>query len=351
MEAALANASRILPIVLTAHGASAGNNMYWPEVYTNQPITDASLSNPYTDTPAPKTFGNVTPLDPQLFLSINEYAKEFLSGERSGKYTPLEVAQWLEDYAAEGAKQLEAAAGRSTGKKKAEYLRMATDVTIQVGLGRFFGAKLRAGVLYAVFYQTGDRSALEEALKSYRLARAHWAGLAETARTVYVADISVGEHKWLRGHWQDRIPALDEDVNNMAKKLAEYGESPLPNNRTKLAVQEALGRSKRSIATIHHQKPDGFAKGSPLTLDFAFEKTPKSAVLFYRHISQAERYENTGLLMNGSKGQAVIPAEYTNSHYSIEYYLEVRNAADDAWLFPGFNSDLASQPYFSIQKA
>jgi hypothetical protein len=112
-EAALANVSRILPIILTAHGASAGNNMYWPEVYTNQPITDATLSNPYTDTPAPKTFGNVTPLDPQLFLSINDFAKEYLSGERSGKYNPLEVAQWLEDYANEGARQLENAKGKN----------------------------------------------------------------------------------------------------------------------------------------------------------------------------------------------------------------------------------------------
>jgi hypothetical protein len=29
-ETALANSSRILPIITTAHGASAGNNNYWP---------------------------------------------------------------------------------------------------------------------------------------------------------------------------------------------------------------------------------------------------------------------------------------------------------------------------------
>ena len=34
VEARSANASRILPIVTTAHGPSAGNNTYWPEVYT-----------------------------------------------------------------------------------------------------------------------------------------------------------------------------------------------------------------------------------------------------------------------------------------------------------------------------
>ena len=34
IESALANASRILPIVTTAHLPSAANNNYWPEIYT-----------------------------------------------------------------------------------------------------------------------------------------------------------------------------------------------------------------------------------------------------------------------------------------------------------------------------
>ncbi len=44
---ALASASRILPLVTTAHCPSAANNIYWPEMYTNMPIggrePDASL--------------------------------------------------------------------------------------------------------------------------------------------------------------------------------------------------------------------------------------------------------------------------------------------------------------------
>ncbi|MGI8635765.1 MAG: hypothetical protein ACR2KZ_10220, partial [Segetibacter sp.] len=91
VELALANATRILPIVLTAHGTSAGNNTYWPEIYTNHPIADANIKHPYSDSPAPKMFGNVSPLDPQLFLRINDFAAELLKGERSGKYTPIET--------------------------------------------------------------------------------------------------------------------------------------------------------------------------------------------------------------------------------------------------------------------
>ncbi|MDQ3701648.1 MAG: hypothetical protein M3442_12130, partial [Chloroflexota bacterium] len=39
-EAALSSASRILPLVTTAHHPSAANNNYWPEIYTNMPIVE-----------------------------------------------------------------------------------------------------------------------------------------------------------------------------------------------------------------------------------------------------------------------------------------------------------------------
>ena len=47
-------------------------------------------SGPYTDTPAPRVFGDVSPLDPQLFSRINDFADELLEGERNGKYSPIE---------------------------------------------------------------------------------------------------------------------------------------------------------------------------------------------------------------------------------------------------------------------
>ena len=87
VEPALAAASRILPIVTAAHLPSAANNNYWPEIYTNQSLVEPSKTE-YTDTPSPKTFGNTSPLDPQLFSRINDFADELLRGERSGKYSP-----------------------------------------------------------------------------------------------------------------------------------------------------------------------------------------------------------------------------------------------------------------------
>ncbi len=118
VEAALANAFTILPIVLTAHGVSAANNLYWPEIYTNLSIPDPNNKNPYFDTPSPKVFGNVSPMDPQLFMRINDFADELLKGKRSGKYSPIEYAQWIEDFAEAADKHLAIAKAKSKGKQK-----------------------------------------------------------------------------------------------------------------------------------------------------------------------------------------------------------------------------------------
>jgi hypothetical protein len=351
VELALANASRILPIVLTTHGVSAANNLYWPEMYTNFSIPDPNNKNPYFDTPSPKVFGNVSPMDPQLFLRINDFAEELLKGERSGKYTPIEYAQWIEDYADAAAKYLEQAETISRGKQRPEYRRMAIDVVIVIGVGRFFGAKFRSGVLYAVFEQTGDRTALELSIKKYQEAREHWAALANHARDVYKSDITVGEEAIQRGHWLDRLPAIDQDIELMAKKLEQThvsNKAQLENVR--LAIQEALGRPVRPSAMCHHTQQERFKAGEPLDIELLVEKGIGSARLFYRRVNHAERYKALEMQLIGRSYRATIPADYTNSEYPLQYYFELREKPEKAWLYPGFRADLTNQPYFVVHK-
>ena len=352
VELALANASRILPIVLTAHGVSAANNLYWPEMYTNFSIADPNNKNPYFDTPSPKVFGNVSPMDPQLFLRINDFAEELLKGERSGKYTPIEYAQWIEDYAAAAAKHLAQAETRVEGKSRPEFRRMTVDVAMQVGLGRFFGAKFRAGVLYAIFAQSGDRTALELSIKMYQKARSHWIDLANYARDVYKPDITIGELNVIRGHWLDRLPALDEDINLMIKKLEQTQRSTVAQqDNVRSAIQEAMRRPVRFSTVCHHIQPERFKAGEPLAIELSIEKAIGLARLYYRHINHAERYVTVEMQLLGKSYRTTIPAEYTNSQYPLQYYFELKEGPQKAWLFPGFTAELTNQPYFVVRKA
>jgi hypothetical protein len=350
-ELALANASRILPIVLTVHGVSAANNLYWPELYTNQSIIDPDGKPSIFDTPSPKVFGNVSPMDPQLFLRINDFAEELLKGERSGKYTPVEYAQWIEDYAEAAAKHLAEAESLTEDKSGPAFQRMAFDVAIQVGLGRFFGAKFRAGVLYAIFDQSGDRTALELSIKKYQIARSHWANFANRVQTLYASDISVGEEPYQRGHWLDRLPAIDADIDLMAKKLERTRSSTVaqPDN-VRSAIQEALGRPVRPTANCRHIRPEQFKGGEALEIELSVEKAIGSVRMYYRHVNQAERFRSVEMQPAGRSYRATIPAGYTDSEYPLQYYFELKDGPEKAWMYPGFTADLANQPYFVVRK-
>jgi hypothetical protein len=330
--ASLSSASRILPIITTAHLPSAANNTFWPEMYTNQPIVDPARKNPYTDTPSPKVFGNTSPLDPQLFLTVNAFADELLNRERSGKYSPIEVAQWLEDLA-------HTALTQNNSKDR----RVATDVMLQGMTGQFFGAKLRAGVLYRIYERTGDRSALEKAIQAYRAARGMWSTAAVAAKAIYVPDLTVGEHPWLRGNWGDRLEAIDGDIADMAKRLesAKPGEQS-PEVRS--AIDAALGKPQRPSIQCRHTPPANFHPSRPVNV--TIETSAASVRLWYRRVTQAERWQSLDMRDN----RATIPAAYTDSPYPLQYYFELRIARDQADLYPGLGPNLTNQPYFVIRQ-
>jgi hypothetical protein len=347
LEAALASATRILPIVTTAHMPSAANVNYEPEFYTNQSVLDPTKSHPYDDTPSPKVFANVSPLDPQLFSRMSDYAAELLKGERSGKYSPIEVGQWLEDLATIAAAEL-AQAGSSGSP---DFRRAAVDVRIQIGLGRFFAAKFRSGTLYAIYEQSGDRAALEEALKAYRRAREIWAQFAAEAKDTYFSDITIGPKPFMRGHWLDRLPAIDADIADMAKRLESASHSADQAARIGAAIQEALGRPQRASPASSHTPAERFVPGKRLRIALSIGRSaePISALLYYRHVNQAERYQTIEMQSQGLEFRAEIPGSYASASFPLQYYFELRQTSGKVWLYPGFAPDLANQPYFVVR--
>ena len=350
-EVALANASRILPMVTTAHAPSAGNNTYWPEMYINQSIIDARLGHNYGDTPAPKIFGNVSSLDPQLFLRINDYVDELTKGQRSGKYTPVEVAQWIEDWANVAARNLAEFERKANDKRTANYLRLVVDLKVQIGLGRFFGAKFRSGVLYGLFEKSGDPGTLAEAIKAYRKARDAWTEVANVTHGIYAADVTVGELPQLRGHWADRLAAIDQDIAAMEEKAAPANEKATSKPYPKALVQEALGRPGRTLAAAHHVPAPTFRAGQPIEIELSLEQPAPDVQLYYRHVNQGERFQTVSMEKKGKQFQALVPAAYTDSPYPIQYYFEIRPASQNASLYPGLGHSLTQQPYFIVRRA
>jgi hypothetical protein len=355
VEAALANASRVLPLFTTAHGLSGANNTYWPEMYTNMPIVDAARTHPYTDTPSPRRFGTVSPFDPELFARVDDFAEELLKQNPSGKYSPVDVAQWLEDFAQTAIKRL-AQAGSELGGGGPEFRRVAVDVAIQSGLGRFFAGKLRSGVLWALYERSGDRSALEEALKAYRAARSAWAELAGKARGVYAPDIPFGYVKNMRGHWLDRLPDIDGDIADMEKRLERAtangaGEGGADGERVRQAIRAVLGPPQPAPFVCRHKPPARFRPGQKLELELLMEngKRPVTVRLHYRHVNQSENHKILQMEEAGNRYRAAIPSEYTASPYPLQYFFTL-HAGPSARLYPGLEPNLSNRPYFVVRQ-
>lgn len=341
IDTALAAASRILPLVTTISSVSAACDLYWPEMDGSMPMArEAEPASLFFDTPSPKTFQNVTPLDPQLFSSCRDCAGE-LVGERSGRYSPLEAAQWLDGFAGE----TEAALKTAGVPKSVDHARLVVDAEIQALLGRFYAAKLQAGVLYAMFETTNDRGTLETAIRFYRSARGHWAKIVGRAHGVYADSLSISDRFTERGQWADRLKDIDADIAALEAKSATAAADTNPHFSAAVAAMTGV----RDPLPVQHTPPAGFTRGQAVPMVAAVREGLTKATLWYRHVNAAERWVAVDMTSAADGWHAEIPAAYTDSPFPLQYYFEFRAAPHRAWLYPGFDDKLLNQPYGVIR--
>lgn len=363
VETALATASRILPLLTSAHLPSASNHSFWPELYTNMPIVIGSEPSPYSDTPEPRCFGTVSPLDPQVFSTVEEYVKDLLAGNANPKYSPVEVAQWMEDFAAASNSALVDARMKTPARTSPAFRRIEADVLIQAGLGVFFAAKLRSAVLCEIYQRTDSTRACALALGQYQRAYQGWAGMAKGAGAVYRQDIAYGRVPMRRGHWSDRIPAINKDLLAVASKLEAARKKPIgaptinaSSGLSEMAVSQAIdaavGRPMRPEMKCEHTPAADFEPGASLALTLHLPRAGDvaSVLLHYRHVNQGERWVQAGMAASANDFAGAIPAEYTQSPYPLQYYFELRDKGGAAWIYPAFNATLSNQPYYAVSR-
>jgi hypothetical protein len=345
-EEALAAASRILPLVSTAHGVSAANSVYWPEMYENLGIAHGGSPNPFyiSDSRPPHTFGAAASLDPEAFTTIVEFVDEVLTETPSGRLTTFDVARMLDALATHAEEQADALAGSFTELRSAEVDRWLVDIRAQVGLGRFFADKLRAGVGYEFHQRTGVRDHLRYAVDRLSEASAHWREIV-AATSGYELDLAFGKDSHLRGHWADRQESIDRDLTELQ---AEYAAAPRT-EQTSISLDELDAQSLVPPPAVTHIPPSRFTPGDELVI----EATAPAGVrleLRYRSANQAESYRSTPFTSNGDRQRAVIPGPQTDSPFDLLYYLIARDPAGHTWHLPTHGPNLANQPYYVVPR-
>ncbi|SFL22559.1 hypothetical protein SAMN03159341_104112 [Paenibacillus sp. 1_12] len=354
-EHALAHSSRILPLITVAHLPSAANVIYWPEMYTNLPIVATGASSYYDfDTPKPGTFGAASPLDTALFYRVDEFADDITQGFRKGKYSPLETAGRLEQFTNTAEMHLSQAIRMSQNPLAPSFRRFAIDVAMLIDLGRFFADKFRASLAYALYERTHDRTQLEQALELTRSATHTWRHLVTISKDIYNSDIAFGFTPHVRGHWSDRLQAMEDDLAIMESKASAVRKSAVStevSEKMNLSSKFLQDKEESDRVAVSHQSPDKLHKGEALNLQLAGSDAPAGFKinLHYRHANQGEHYVIVEMDRHADGSfSAIVPATYTDSPYDLIYFFEIHDREGDVWMHPGLNVELSNQPYYLV---
>jgi hypothetical protein len=342
VESALSSLSRILPLVTVVHGVGGSNNGYWPEVYLNLPISSRLHSQHYAgDTDAPANWGGVSPFDPTTFYGIDEYVAALAGRNLSAKYTPLEVAAWIEQLVADGERALDHAR-QVADQADAQVQRTMIDAEVLVRLGRYFAGKFRAAVDYSLYRATEDVGSLKSALNHYRVARDAYEEIVVVVDGVYQRDLRFGIEASEHGHWADRVPDIDADLAALDEELRAAAGTDAA-----AALLPAPNRPESS--GVDHSVPESFERGDPVVLSLAVAaQEVAGATLHYRHVDQSESWQQVPMDLSGQTLSGTIPGDYTASTYPLMYFFSVRHRDGGQALHPGLAQDLSNQPYFVL---
>src|ERR1039458_7659327 len=299
----------------------------------------------YTDSPAPHNVSAISPLDPQLFTTIDQHAKDLTSGTPNARYNSSEVIAWLENLVATSTRGLAAARSAAGSKSPTpEFRRAEEDILILNGLGSYYANLFRAGLYYSINFHQPEPDARAQCLVACRRARDAWTTMAKRAQTVFAADISYGSTPFRRGHWTDRLTAIDADLALLENAL---GNEPVRPGVANTDILRAAAPTPRPRLDVKHSAPASFQPGSELALTIATPPAVIEAILWYRHVNHGERWLSSPMLRAATTHTSSIPAAYTHSPYPLQYYFELHTATA-ATLHPALNPTLSNQPYYAI---
>jgi hypothetical protein len=344
LESALSNSSRILTLVTTAWLPSASNHSLWIELFTPISILPIQGKPIYSDSPAPHNVSVISPLDPQIFLTIDQYAKNLIEETKNGHYNHAEVADAIEGMVARSNHSLTVARA-ALGKRvdDSAFRQVEEDIRIVNGVGLYFTNLFRTALYYSLFEQTGDPLLAKNALASYRGARDAWAEMAARASRIYQPDVSYGDVSVRRGHWADRLPMIDQDLG----ALTAYFNSR-PKQATKpVDLASLLNQKPRPVLEVKHAAPQHLTRGEDLSLSIEAPETVHEATLWYRHVNQAERWKQMTMSPSEGRFKATVSGSYTDSQFPFQYYFELKTQ-NAATLHPAFNATFSNQPYFAL---
>ena len=337
----LSYASKILPFFTLVHGVSASNNSYWPEMYENMSIVENAPHLPYSyDLHKPSRFGMATSQDPNLIMSPLELANCIYNKKNIKKYSPITMANWFNEYANKARTNLLKAIKTIKNKNDPEFLRLEIDISILIGIGKFFSYKIKSACYWELYIKEKKFNLGYQSLQLYKKSYSAWSKIAKISKKFYLEDLTYGPQSWLRGRWDDRLPAIKDDIVKMTNIL----DGNLIKSKKHINIFELSKWNNNQSFYINHT----IEKKSDRSVDITINNLNKiNGELFfnYRQVNQAKKWQRNKIRSLKNRFTIMKFNNFLKQNYPIQYYFELVEKKY-SYFCPGINKNLSNQPYY-----
>ncbi len=328
-------ASRILPLLTASGMTSASEWSYWPEMDLGGSLEVCSVTPP-SDTgqfygirawkAVPGwTYGGWSG-------TVKGFVEDALAGDVEAKWTPIQVADELDRLAEGSLAAIDAAVLKAGGAPGAEFRATAVDIRALAWLARYHAARKRAATHLAFFHATQEAGRLVKVRDYAEEATKAWQALSRVTDGVYSDNLVFGRAREVvgtrekpvnahAGHWKDRLPNVQADLDYARKLLAEYnGEG-----KTSRVYPGEVPPAR--LPTIAHTPVTSSVAGTAITIEARIESQQplKKVLLRFRPMDQTQPWTVIPMQAEGEgRYRAAIPGNRCDASCDMLYYLEAR---------------------------
>jgi len=322
VETIVATSSQVVPLIFQAHCLGVDHRAMAPEHEVGngafrwvEDRVDLGIDE----------FLPVKALDSTAYSGVQEYVTEQLSGNLSGRHSPIEVSRRFKSVAS----RIFAAIDRANmeinpANKEYECTRMDAEALADLGL--YYSEKLLAAVELEFFEQTKDWGHLKPAIAHAQRAYDYWNDLAKVTAIHYRPIVEELRMRTNDYTWAGRLPILKADIQTILDKIYQLIESndhytgPLKIGHTPIA-RATPGEPLKITATLIYWKAG--MKHAPRGNVWVYYRRPgekKFAELKLWRYSPDITFLQT------------IPGEQTKGAKAFEYYLKATARGQTAFL-------------------
>ena len=332
VETIVATSSRVVPLIFQAHCLGVDHRAMAPEYETGngafrwgEDRVDLGIDQ----------FLPVNALDSTAYSGVREYVAEQLSGNPSGRHSPIAVSMRFKSLANKIFATINRANTEVDPANK-EYQCTRMDGEALADLGLYYSEKLLAAVDLEFYEQTKDWKTLKPAIAHAKRAYDYWNDLAKVTAVHYrplVEELRMRTNDYT---WAGRLPILKADIQTIQDKIYRRVQSnnfytgPLKIGHTPI-LRAKPGEDLKITATLIYRKAG--MRHAPKGKVWVFYKKPDESQ--FKKL-QLQRYSPdiaflktvSGIETQGAKG--------------FEYYLKATARGQTAFL----PKEGAKRPFF-----